>query len=156
MDKYNYILYRKLPTYGWFIVGRHVARENNETVYVNEATVSCTRRHLAPIYVNTNHCSACVKAGHYNVPIGHALTLDLDPGKPVALKPIAAYWRKRLKIKVVKGKEYNNVFIINGVPFYSARDACEVYNVSTATIRNRCLNTNYIWVNWVLVRKAIK
>ncbi len=148
----NYTMYRKIPDYGWIIVGRPAAARHHAKFYVGNSGVSCRRRHYAPIYVENNRCAKCVQLRHYEVPLGETLTIDIDPDQPVDIDRIAEFWRKKLGLPLYKKGRFHYVFIIDDVPYFSRQHLRESVLVIPQTIANRCKSTKHEFANYVSIK----
>lgn len=147
---YTITLYRKLPDYGWHIVGRDAATSHDSEYYVKEYISSCRRGHNSPISVESNLCVKCVQLGHHNAAIGEVLVLDLDPTQPVDKAPIRAYWRKKLCLPdITESDRFANVFVVENKVYHGMQAALKALKITTPTLRKRVDSTKYEWRDWI-------
>lgn len=122
----NYVLYRKIEGFGWFVVGWSDAKKMGLTQYATPSG-QCAKGHTAPMSVAKTRCVKCLAIKSRN------------KGDELTKEQARVYWRSKLKLPrniTVESPRY--VYVIENMPYTSLKEAEQLTGIPTSVMYYRC------------------
>lgn len=123
---FNKVTYRKIEGFGWYIIGVRVAQRLGLKNYASPSAV-CKSGHTSPFSVHRKKCVRCITINARN------------RGNDRSNEETFEYWRKRLKLPMVKDtSNVRYVYIVENMPYPKLNDAVQMTKIPLNVIYRRC------------------
>lgn len=128
---FNQVDYRKVPGFGWLVVGQRTARKLGLTQYATP-TAMCAKGHISPMSVRNGKCVKCLAIFARNKKV--EMTND----------EAFMFWRKKLKLpRVISVSNPRYVYVVENMPYPRIKDAVEMTGLAESVIYYRCKQDGY-------------
>ncbi len=123
---FNKVNYTKIEGFGWYVEGVRAAQKLGLKNYATP-TATCKKGHKSPFSVAKKKCVRCITI------------IARNRGKYRSNEQTFIYWRRRLKLPIVKDTtNVRYVYIVENMPYPKITDAVLMTKIPVNVIYRRC------------------